>query len=285
MNRTALMTYLAAAVALTLAAGGPLRAAGLVFDYDANLGWEGGRSTAPFLFVDVAGSEDFTAEVTIGAQTSGNWSDAGIIVRAKQGTPPGADADNADEHFTFLGSFRTNAANPAAGTTLHKRIEAGAQVQDSNIQIVNPGNEPLPIRLRLVKNGSDYEGWVSPDNGTTWQLQSTATPTAGSPLDDSSITKEVGLSFSSFDPGLMGSATFEDFTLKLNSGHLFANDFSTPFDYSGGAVQGIWDGSYNMANLGAGGKVAVIPEPCSLVLAALAAVGLTMRKRRQLRAA
>jgi hypothetical protein len=188
------MTCCAATFVLTLAGGGASAQQGLTFDYDQNLGWEGGRSSAPFLYRDVSGSEDFTVEVTIGAQTSGNWSDAGIIVRAKQGTPPGTGTDNDDENFTFFGSFRTNPANTAAGTTLHKRIEAGDQIDDFNIPI-NAATEPLPIRLRLVKTGADYAGWVSPDNGTTWQLQSTATAAAGTGLADSSIDKEVGLNF------------------------------------------------------------------------------------------
>jgi hypothetical protein len=191
---------------------------GLVFDYDDTLGWEGNRSNSPFLFKNMDGGDDWVAEVTIAAQTSGQWSDAGIIVRAKQGTPPGEDADHADENFTFFGSFRTDPANVNAGTTLHKRIEAGAQVQDTNIA-VNAGagnNEPLPIRLRLEKTGADYIGSVSPDNGTTWQVQSTATAAPGTGLADPNVVKEVGLSFAPFgpgDPALLGSATFQNFTL------------------------------------------------------------------------
>ncbi len=186
----------------------------LVFDFDTNSGWEGGRSDAPFLYVDVPGNQDFTAEVTIAAQTSGFWSDAGIIARAKSGTGPGTGADQADENFTFFGSFRTDNANMNAGTTLHKRIENGAQVQDANIA-VTAADEPLPIRLRLVKTGSTYEGFVSPDNGTTWQLQSTAVATAGTALADPSVMKEVGLAFSPFDGALMGAAKFDNFYLSI----------------------------------------------------------------------
>jgi hypothetical protein len=278
MNRTALMTRLSAAVVLTIAAAGHARAQGLTFDFDPSLGWEGTRSNSPFLYKDVAGSEDFTAEVTIAAQTSGQWSDAGIIVRAKQGTQPGTGTDHADENFTFFGSFRTAAADPTAGSTLHKRIEAGAQVQDTNV-VISAAAEPLPIRLRLVKTGADYVGWVSPDNGTTWQMQSTATATAGTGLADPSVVKEVGLSFSNFSATLLGSTRFNNFSLALGSGPSFADSFSTPFNYSGGAVQGIWTGSYNMANLGAGGSVAVIPEPASLLLASMAAAGFAIRRR------
>ena len=185
----------------------------LVFDYDGNLGWEGGRSTAPFLYVNVPGNEYFTAEVTIVSQTSGTWSDAGLIARAKQGTPPGAAADNADEHYTFFGSFRTDAGNANAGNTLHKRIEAGAQVQDVNLPIV-VGDEPLPIRMRLERNGANYIGSVSLDNGATWQVQSTVTAPLATPLANGLSPIEVGLSFSSFDPALLGAVRFDNFRLE-----------------------------------------------------------------------
>jgi hypothetical protein len=187
----------------------------LLVDFDGNLGWEGDQSDAPFLFVNVAGTQDYTAEVTIAAQTSGQWSDAGLVARAKQGTPPGTGADHADEHAIFFGSFRTDAAVPDSGSTLFKRIEAGAQVMDAGVAI-NPGAgnlEPLPIRLRLVKSGSTYTGFVSPDNGITWQQQSTSTAPAGTPLADSSIAQEVGISFASFSATLLGSASFDDFSL------------------------------------------------------------------------
>lgn len=265
MNRCTLITSCAAAVTLTLAAGRASAQQGLTFDYDQNLGWEGGRSSAPFLYKDVGGSEDFTVEVTIAAQTSGQWSDAGIIVRAKQGTPPGTGADNGDENFTFFGSFRTAPAAPNTGTTLHKRIEAGAQIDDFNVP-VTAAEEPLPIRLRLVKTGADYAGWVSPDNGTTWQLQSTATAAAGTGLADPGVAKEVGLNFSSFSDTLAGFARFENFSLALGSGPSFADDFATTFDYTEGAVQGIWTGSYNMANIAPSGRVVANPKQPTLVV-------------------
>jgi hypothetical protein len=185
----------------------------LVVDYDANLGWEFNRSSAPFLYVDVPANEYFTAEVTIVSQTSGNWSNAGLIARAKQGTPPGTDADHADEYFTYFGSFRTAAANPNAGNTLHKLVEAGVQTE-ANLPIVAVGDEPLPIRLRLERTGANYIGSVSLDNGATWQVQSTRTATAGTPLAAGLVPIEVGLAFSSFDPALLGIVKFDNFRLE-----------------------------------------------------------------------
>jgi hypothetical protein len=117
-----------------------------------------------------------------------------------------------------------------------------------------------------VKTGADYVGWVSPDNGTTWQMQSTATATAGTGLADPSVTKEVGLNFSNFSATLLGAARFENFSLALSSGPTFSDNFGATFNYSGGAVQGIWTGSYNMANLGAGGSVTAAPKRPALVV-------------------
>jgi hypothetical protein len=283
MRKTTLNSLFSALLAIAGIAGAGARthAGGLVFDVNSNSGWEGGRSSSPFLYVNVPAAQDFTAEVTIGAQTSGFWSDAGIIARAKQGTPPGTGANNDDENFTFFGSFRTDAANGAAGNTLQKRIEAGAQVQDANIAI-NAGDEPLPIRLRLAKIGANFEGWVSPDNGTTWQLQSTATPTAGNPLGDPAVPLEVGLAFSPFDGALNGVVRFENFTLNITpAGTAVSDQFNTPFDYSAGAVSGIWSGSYNMDMLGAGGSVVAVPEPATIALAAVG-LGCIRVRRRQL---
>ena len=46
------------------------------------VGWEGSRSTAPFLFRNVPAGQDFTATVKVQPQTSGQWSAAGLIARA-----------------------------------------------------------------------------------------------------------------------------------------------------------------------------------------------------------
>ena len=55
---------------------------------------KGHRSTAPFLFTNVPAGQDFTATVKISAQTSGQWSAAGLIARAANSpTPPGTGAN------------------------------------------------------------------------------------------------------------------------------------------------------------------------------------------------
>jgi hypothetical protein len=195
------------------------------FDADADpmngisgMGWEGGRSTSPFLFTNVPAGQDFTATVKISSQTSGNWSAAGIIARAANSpTPPGTGANHADENFVTAYSFRTDAANANEGNTLNKRIENGAQVNDNNIA-VTPGTEALPLHVRLerVGGGTAYRTWVSTDGGSTYQFQSRVVPTAGNPLGDPAVPLQVGLSYMNFGT-LAGTAQFDDFVLDTHN--------------------------------------------------------------------
>jgi hypothetical protein len=183
-----------------------------------NLGWEVNRSTAPFLFNTVPAGQDFTATVKINSQTTGFWSAAGIIARAPSPTPPGSGADNADENYATMFSFRTNAANVDEGVTLMKRIQNGAQPQDLGITIngTTPVNiSPLPILLRMerVGGGATYRGYVSDDGGATWQFQSRVRPPAGNPLLDPASPMEVGLNYNNYS-GLVATAELDDFVLE-----------------------------------------------------------------------
>lgn len=208
-----------------------------------NVGWEGGRSTAPFLFVDTNSDEAFTATVKITSQTSGTWSAAGLIARAKQGTPPGTGADNDDEHFVTMTSFRTDDRFPDQGTTLMKRIENGAQLNDLLVNVdlqtvdnpdydpndpnspefIDVSINPLPFYLRLERQyfdlgpgqtGVGYQGSVSQD-GINWQVQSTVFPTPGSPLLTGNPI-EVGLVYQNYG-GVAGASTFDDFSLTTGT--------------------------------------------------------------------
>jgi hypothetical protein len=185
-----------------------------------NLGWEVNRSTAPLLYHEVPADQDFTATVKINAQTSGQWSSAGLIARAPSATQPGTGTDHADENFATMYSFRTNAANANEGVTLMKRIENGAQPQDvsAGVNSTTPGNlTPLPIWLKLerVAGGATYRGYVSEDGGATWQFQSRVRPPAGNALRDTAATSDIqiGLSYMNFST-LVGTAEFDDFNLE-----------------------------------------------------------------------
>jgi hypothetical protein len=132
-------------------------------------------------------------------------------------------------------SFRTNTGNANEGVSLQKMIQNGAQNADLGVSInaTVPGNQaPLPILLRLerVGGGFTYRGWVSEDNGATWQFQSRVRPTAnGAELQNPLIPMEVGLSsmfFGGPDAGqppmggppptnkTLGIAQFDDFVLE-----------------------------------------------------------------------
>lgn len=185
----------------------------------SGMGWERGRSTAPFLFTDVPAGQDFRATVKIVSQTNVMWSTAGIIARAGNSpTPPGIGANHADENFVTMTSFRENAANTDQTTSLMKRIQGGQQVSDTLVSIngTTPANiTPLPILLRLerVGGGTTYRGFVSEDGGATWQFQSRVRPDVGNPLRDPAVPVEVGLSYMTFT-GFAGEAEFDDFVLE-----------------------------------------------------------------------
>jgi PEP-CTERM motif len=184
-----------------------------------NVGWEGGRSTAPLLWTSVPGNQDFTATVKITAQTAGFWSSAGLIARAANSpTPPGPSGGspdlNADENFITATTFRTDSANPSSGNTLNKRIENGAQLNDNNFAIGPALGEALPNWVRLEKIGTVYRTWASLD-GVNYQFQSRVTPTAGNALEDTSVAKQVGITYMNYG-GQAGSTTFDDFNLDIH---------------------------------------------------------------------
>ncbi len=196
------------------------------------MGWEGNRSTAPFLNLEVPAGKDFTATVKIVAQTAGNWSAAGLLARAPSATPPGVAADHADENFVTMAVFRTDAANVNEANTLMKRVLVGAQ-QEQNFPINPTGgatgnNEPNPLVVKLEKvgGGQTYRGWVSQDGGATYQFQSRVAIAAGNPLRDPLLVQQVGLHFQmyggSYDHDMdpmtpniprPGEAQFDDFTI------------------------------------------------------------------------
>ena len=193
-----------------------------------NIGWEGGRSTAPLLWTTVPAGKDFTATIKITAQTAGFWSAAGLVARAANSpTPPGPSGGspdlNADENFVTATTFRTDSANPDEGNTLNKRIENGAQLNDNNF-VIGPlaNDEPLPNWIRLEKKagGNTYNTYASTD-GVNFQFQSRVNPSAGNALKDASVAMQVGPSFMTFGgPGTgqaaPGSATLDDFSIDIH---------------------------------------------------------------------
>jgi hypothetical protein len=181
------------------------------------MGWEGGRSSAPLLYTNIPAGQDFTATIKVSAQTNGNWSAAGLIARAANAaTPPGVGTDNNDENAITMFDFRTDPGLPNTATTDMKRLQNGAQSADLSINI-NPGDEPLPVILKLERiGGVGYRGWVSTDNGATFQLQSHTIPSSGNPLRDPAVGLQLGPSYMNFGT-LAGTTQFDDFTLDTHA--------------------------------------------------------------------
>jgi hypothetical protein len=187
-------------------------------------GWEGGRSSAPFLWREVPANQDFTMTVKVSSQTSGAWSAAGLLARAPSPTPPGpgdgqaaTPDNNSDENFVSFTTFRTAPATPDEGNTLMKRIQGGVQNNDLSVGVNTTGTEPLPMILKLERiGGVGYRGSVSTDNGATFKLQSHTIPAVGNPLRDPAVAMQVGLAYQNFGT-LPGTTQFDDFTLDVHN--------------------------------------------------------------------
>ena len=154
----------------------------------------------------------------INAQTTGQWSSAGLIARAGNSpTPPGIGANHTDENFVSMTTFRTTAATPDEANTLMKRIQAGAQNNDLSVGVNTAGTEPNPVILKLERfGGVGYRGSISTDNGATFKVQSHTIPTAGNALRDATVPLQVGLHYQNFGT-LAGTAQFDDFSLDTHA--------------------------------------------------------------------
>ncbi|MCA9259770.1 MAG: hypothetical protein KDA61_11245, partial [Planctomycetales bacterium] len=180
---------------------------GLLFIEDLNggssgvgIGWEGGRTSSPFLFRDVPASEDFDAKIKIDAQTAGNWSSAGLLARAKG--PATGDTIDPSENFISGTAFRVDDANPGNASVLTKHILNGAQVVDASTNFAGgtssdpTASAPLPTYLRMTKTGSTFTTQSSLD-GTQWFINSVVE----APAISAGSTMEVGLHFQMFGAG------------------------------------------------------------------------------------
>ena len=189
---------------------------GVLFIEDLNggptgtgIGWEGNRTSAPFLFRDVPAAEDFDVKIKINAQTAGNWSSAGVLARVK-GPVPGGTIDPL-ENFVSATTFRTNTADLNQTNFLTKQITNGAQVLDANNAFGGgPGAdiETYPLYVRLTKQGTTFTSQSS-YNGTQWFTESTVAAPNVAPVGG---TMEVGLVYQRFG-GSAGEVEIDWFNL------------------------------------------------------------------------
>ena len=251
------------------------------------VGWEGGGAdTAPFLYRTVDASNLLDVRVKISSQTTGNWSNAGIMIRV-----PGAiDHDGSNDNFLSALSFRTS---PTANQATISNVIAG--VEGENDTPVASANDINYLRLLNEGNGQ-YEFFTSSD-GTTWiSRQVTNNPALASG------SLEVGVWSGSYAGGIStGNTQFDWAQIILGvpagdyngNGIIDAADYTvwrdtlgqavTPFSGADGNGDGmitsadldIWKGNFGktIPNLGSGAGAA-IPEPNSALLLLLGSCGL-----------
>jgi len=136
-----------------------------------------------FVSVTATGNCTLTARV-VAVQNVNSWSKAGVMIRA---------------------SLATNAANafiavtPGNGVTWQDRASTGGSTAYNNTTGLS-----APYWVRLVRSGSTFTGYCSPD-GVTWTQQGTATVTAAA-------TVYVGLALTSHDTSNLATATFDNVT-------------------------------------------------------------------------
>lgn len=130
-----------------------------------------------------------TVEVTSQANTNA-WAMAGIMLRDDISVSPGS-----------LG-YAAIALTPGNGVALFWDNSSSGYLN----QVVSTGGTPAaPIWLRLTRSGTSVTGAYS-TNDSTWTTVGTQT------LTGSATTEDVGMFSTSFDAGLMGQASFANFT-------------------------------------------------------------------------
>jgi regulation of enolase protein 1 (concanavalin A-like superfamily) len=138
-----------------------------------------------FTYVTASGDCTIIARV-VSVQNIDAWSKAGVMIRAGLG----ANAANA-----FI------AVTPGSGVTWQSRSSAGDGTGWNNTGGLN-----APYWVKLVRSGSTFTGYRSPD-GVTWMPQGTNMFTMTS-------TVYVGLALTSHNSSSLGTATFDNVTVQ-----------------------------------------------------------------------
>ena len=133
-------------------------------DGSLNAGWEGNKTSAPFLYKEAPADKNFEAVMKINAETAGFWSTTWIMARAQGPTPgrgPGDEEPFADENSVNVGPFRTDEANPNNANLIMQNIVAGAEAETN--QNIFPDGAPVPVWVKLEKQGPLFTGSMSLD--------------------------------------------------------------------------------------------------------------------------
>ena len=246
------------------------------------VGWEGaGADTAPFLFREVPADNLLEVRVKISTQTRGNWSSAGILVRASG--PLDNDASN--DNFLSAHSFRTGDATSPGNSLQVSNVIAGSEGE------VNIGVAEADLMfLRVVNHGNgEFEIFTS-TNGTSWTSRN---ETINANLAQGLL--EVGLWAGTYGGGInTGNTQFDwaEIIVGVPAGDYNENGIVDTADYtvwrnSLGTTIAAWDGAdgdgdgmvtaadydvwkenfgVTIPSLGSGGNAATVPEPNALPL-------------------
>jgi regulation of enolase protein 1 (concanavalin A-like superfamily) len=141
-----------------------------------------------FQFAYRAASGDMDMRIRVDSFAAvDSWAKAGIMIRESLN----ATAKNA---FMLLSAGRSLA------------FQSRAQVAATTLRVMGASAVPLPVWIRLVRQGSVFRGYSS-TNGTSWTLVGSATVTM-------STNTYVGLAVTSRDPSRTGTAIFSGLALN-----------------------------------------------------------------------
>jgi hypothetical protein len=214
-------------------------------DGNFGVGWEGNKTSAPFLFRNVPAENNFVATIKINAQTNGQWSYAPIIARHAGPTPGQTQGDDLDpeESFITIGSFHTTAADnedtPDIDETLNSSILTQNVINTAETEQNPFAGNGLPIWVRMTKQGGQFTPSFSLD-GTTFTDQA---PMVNPELNVPGEMLEVGPSYMTFAGGSGGELEIDFFEIEVS----FSPPplFSSWSPIASGLGSGPWDNANN----------------------------------------
>jgi alpha-N-arabinofuranosidase len=172
-------------------AGGSLYANGVFTLSGAGADIQGTADAFRFDYMTVTGDCTIIARVA-SVQNIDSWSKAGVMIRAGLG----ANAANA-----FIAVTPGSGVTPSSGVTWQYRLTAGGGTSWNQTADLK-----APYWVKLVRSGTVFTGYRSPD-GTTWTQQ-------GSMTTSMTSTVYVGLALTSHNSSSLGTATFDNVTVQ-----------------------------------------------------------------------
>ncbi len=233
-----LRTVFAVSLALTALSGGNCFGR-LLMGMDA-VGWENANDSGPLLFRNVNDTDLVSVRAKITAQSVGNWSQAGVIVRA----PNAIDAAAGQENWQTSWSFRAGGANNLQHQSNAVTLGVEAELNDAGF------NADALQYMRLDRLGPGqfqaYRGSGPNDANITWTVHNDGSQTNANLVGALQVGVAAGAS-----PGVGGitnaRVAFEWIEIQTTS-QTFRDDFTYTHDFTTGVpVAGIWSGVENAA--------------------------------------